>query len=87
MRPIILSALFALALATPSMADDCYTWKKVVRNETVVSYEYRDQTYSKLYTVYDECSKPYTIRKTFTRTIRVPVRKIVAVVKYVKVYY
>ena len=87
MRPLILSALFALALATPSMADDCYTWKKVVCHETVVCYENRCETYCKLCTVYDECGKPYTVRKTFIRTIRVPVEKTVAVVKYVKVYH
>ncbi len=86
MRTFLLSTLFALALTSPSLASDCYTWKKVVCYETVVCYENQTETYCKLCTVYDECGKPYTVRKTFTRTVRVPVEKTVAVVKYVKVY-
>ncbi len=43
--------------------------------KTVVSYEYRKQAYSKYVTVYDKYGCPHRVKKTYYRTVKVPVAK------------
>jgi hypothetical protein len=60
-------------------------YKKVVTYRTVIGYEVRSEKYVKCVTLYDECDKPYKVNKVFHREVKVPVKKVVAVVKWVKV--
>jgi len=64
----------------------CYTVKKIVTYETVISYEIRREPYRCDYTLYDECYRPYTVSRTCYRDVKVAVKTVVPVVKYVKVY-
>ncbi len=57
--------------------DDCYA----CHYRKVVTYVCREIPYTRCITLYDHCGEPYTVHKTFYKTIHVPV------VKYVKVCY
>jgi hypothetical protein len=60
-------------------------YKKITCYVVKVKYEEREEAYTKCITRYDECGKPYVVKKTCYRTIEVPVKYVVPVVKYVKV--
>jgi hypothetical protein len=62
----------------------CYKYKKVVTYKTVIDFEIRSEKYVKCVTLYDECDKPYKVNKVYYRDIKVPVKKVVAVVTWVK---
>jgi hypothetical protein len=63
-----------------------YTLKKVVTYETVVTYEIRRVPYQADYTLYDYYGRPYTVSRTLYREIKVPVKTLVPVVKFIRVY-
>jgi hypothetical protein len=62
-----------------------YVLKKVTSYETVVSYETRTEAYKVCVTKYDYYGQPYQTYEVRYRTVQVPVKKQVAVVKYVRV--
>jgi hypothetical protein len=62
-----------------------YVLKKVVSYQTVVAYETRVESYTVCVTKYDHCYKPYHVYEKRYRDVQVPVKKQVAVAKYVKV--
>ena len=62
-----------------------YSYKKVVCYHPVVCYEYRQEPYTKCVTRYDHCGYPYSAEVTYYRTVKVAVKKLQRVVKYVKV--
>lgn len=64
--------------------DGC-KYKKVISYETCIKYVEREEAYTKYVTLYDHCDKPYSVKKTFYRTVEVPVKVVKPVVKYVKV--
>ena len=77
---------------TPPKKDDYtppkknyYSYKKVVCYHPVVCYEYRQEPYTKCVTRYDHCGYPYSAEVTYYRTVKVAVKKLQRVVKYVKV--
>lgn len=92
-RLSLLSVAFVGALLTlPSAAracdpPPCCTYKTVVCYEKVTEYETRQVSYTRTITCYDECGRPYTVVKTCYRDVRVPVTRLVAVTKQVKVCY
>ena len=87
-RKLLTAAVATVALAVPAFAHEpCCTYKKVTCYETVVSYETRQEAYTKCITLYDSCYRPYTVHRTFYRDVQVPVKKVVAVTKLVKVCY
>lgn len=67
--------------------DGYCTWKQVVTYQWVTTYEIRQEAYEKTFTLYDECYRPYTVTRTLYRDVKVPVKKQVAVTKWVKVCY
>lgn len=78
----------AIALACGSLgfanAASACCYKKVTCYETVVCYETRSVPYTKLELRYDECDKPYTVEVTCYKMVQVPIKKVVAVTKLVK---
>jgi hypothetical protein len=77
----------AALLAGPAPAracDPCSSYKTVVCYERVTTYETKCVTVTYDVTC-DECGPPYTVTKTCYREVRVPVTKVIAVVKRVKV--
>jgi hypothetical protein len=89
MTRLLLSGVLALALtsglAPLAKACDHCTYQKVVCYEPVVCYETRTVPYTRCVTEYDECGRAYTVQKTCYRSVTVAVKKVKAVVKYVKV--
>lgn len=89
MTRTILAAVVALTLAnlggTAARACDTCTYKKVVCHETVVTYEPRTEAYTRQVTRYDPCGQPYTVTQVCYREVKVAVKKVVPVVKWVKV--
>ncbi|MBW3599682.1 MAG: hypothetical protein KY475_20730 [Planctomycetes bacterium] len=55
--------------------DDCY---HDVQYRKVVTYVCREVPYTRCITLYDHCGHPYTVHKTFYKTVHVPVVKYVA---------
>ena len=64
---------------------ECCHYKKVTSYDCVISYECRKEAYQKEVTKYDHCGKAYCEYVTCYRTVEVPVKKYVPVVKWVKV--
>jgi hypothetical protein len=60
-----------------SCHDDLYVPRCSYR--TVIDYEYRTETFYDYITKYDHCGKPYTVKVLRTRTIQVPVQRLVKV--------
>jgi len=60
-------------------------FKKVITYKTVIDYKIETVHITKWVTEYDDCGKPYKVKKTFCKEIEVPCKKVVAVVKWVKV--
>jgi hypothetical protein len=94
MKNLIVAAVVAAVLGvggTIRAADDCpqptecCTWKKVVCYKVVIDYEVRTEKYVKCFVVYDKCGNPCKIQKVCYRDVTFPVKKVVAVVKWVKV--
>jgi hypothetical protein len=86
----ILSALFATTLFAGSASlaqagDGCCYWKQVTCYEKVTDYVTKTEAYTKTFTCYDHCGKPYQVEKVCYREVVVPVCKIVPVTKWVKI--
>jgi hypothetical protein len=86
----VVALVLAGASASTAHASDpyCppgYVLKKVTCYETVVCYETHTEAYKVCVTKYDHCYQPYHVYETRYRDVQVPVKKQVAVVKYVKV--
>ncbi|MFN4260703.1 MAG: hypothetical protein ACK4RK_15510 [Gemmataceae bacterium] len=79
-------AAVVLLLAAAPEASAC-EYKTVVCYQTVVTYETRVEPYTVNVTLYDHCGKPYQVTKVLYREVRVPVTKVVAVPKVVRVNY
>jgi hypothetical protein len=79
--------LTSAGAARANDATYCYTYKTVVCHEKLTTYETRYEPYTQKTVCYDECGRAYTVLKTYYREVRVPVTKVVAVTKRVKVYY
>ncbi len=58
--------------------DDCH---QHCHYKKVVTYVCHEVPYTRCITLYDHCGEPYTVHKTFYKTVHTPV------VKYVKVCY
>jgi hypothetical protein len=78
----MLAGLIALGLGAGTAQaggfhyDECYHhchYKKVV------TYVCKEVPYTKCITLYDHCGHPYTVHKTFYKTVHVPVVKLVKV--------
>ena len=89
MRGIIVVAVAVLLNLgfTASATEPCCTYKKVVCDETVVVWVAKEVPHTVEVVKYDHCGKPYTVCVTNYKTIQVPVKKTVQVVKWVKVCY
>ncbi len=79
-----------LGLAGTARASDCYcpptyVIKKVTVYETVTCYETQCVAYKVCVTRYDHCGNSYTVNVTRYREVQVPVQKVVARVRYVKI--
>src|SRR5262245_16680585 len=100
MSKFIVATLVALALsvgfssvasATEYKKEYCeetkqyWQYKKVVTYKTVIDYKYEKEEYVEWVTEYDHCYKPYKVKKVFYRTVKVPYKKQIAVVNWVKV--
>jgi hypothetical protein len=66
---------------------DGYYYKKVVTFKTVIEFEIRKEKFVKHVVRYDVYGEPYKFEKVFFREIKVPVKRIVRVVKWVKVHH
>lgn len=81
--------LLALGLGGQFLhADTCQpaaVWKRVTTYECVVTHETRREPYQQVVTKYDACGRPYTVVVTCSRDVQVPVKKVVAVTRWVKV--
>jgi hypothetical protein len=80
---LVLSLSFA---GLSSASEPYYPVKKVTTYETRVHYENRTEWYKKHVTRYDAYGKAYTATVWYDRVVRVPVKKVVAVVKHVPAY-
>ena len=85
MRILIKLALgVALTTAMPALAQAAtYAWTTCY--ETVTCYETRYVAQKFYVTKYDHCGKAYAECVTVNKIVKVPVNKVVAVRKYVKV--
>src|SRR5262245_14278319 len=63
----------------------CCTCKYVTTYVCVTVYETRQEAYTKVVTLYDECGRAYQVSRTCYREVRVPVKKVVPVTKKVLV--
>ncbi len=96
MKKLVLAGVAALALCmsvssvvkasdyhAPQKQD--YEYKKVVTYKTVIDYKVHTEKYVKYVTAYDDYGCPYKVAKVCYRDVKVPVKKVVPVVNYVKV--
>jgi hypothetical protein len=93
MGRFILAGVIAMALSvsgtnTAKATDYSHNpaYKKVITHETITTWQTRTEAFKKFVTRYDHCGKPFQVEVVSTRQIKVPVKKVVSVVKYVKVY-
>jgi hypothetical protein len=63
----------------------CCAYKVVTCYKTVTVLEDRTEAYTRVVTLYDRCGNPYEVERTCYRTVEVPVKKVVAFKKLVKV--
>lgn len=68
-----------------SASEDCCTYKKVVCEETITIEVIKEVSYTKEVVKYDYCGKPYTVCVTCYQEVKVPAKKTITVVKWVKV--
>ena len=73
------------AMASDPYCPPAYAYKKVVEYQTVTAYETRSESYQVCVTKYDNYGCAYKVYETRYRTVQVPVKKVVAVTKYVQV--
>src|SRR5690606_9210939 len=82
-QKLVFAGLIALGMGVGSAQagdfyyDDCHP----CHYQKVVTYVCKEIPYTRCITLYDHCGEPYTVHKTFYKTVHVPV------VKYVKVCY
>ena len=67
-------------------ASDCCCYKYVTTYKCVICYETRCEPYTKTYTYYDQCGKPYCVTKTCYHDVQVAVKKYVPCVEKVACY-
>lgn len=92
MKKFILLSATVLALVTGSASASDYSdsykpgYKKVVTYKTVVTYVEKEVPYTVEVVKYDSYGKAYKTTVTKYKTVEVPVKKQVPVVKYVPAY-
>ncbi|HEX3148485.1 MAG TPA: hypothetical protein VHR66_10400 [Gemmataceae bacterium] len=90
MKKLLLATIVGIAglvsTSTASASEPCYTYKLVTCYETVTVLVCKEISCTRTLVEYDHCGNPYYVYLPYTKTVEVPVTKIVAVNKWVKVY-
>jgi hypothetical protein len=84
-QKVLLAGVVALGVGAGSaQAGDFgfgYDCHHEIGYEKIVTYVCKEIPYTRCITLYDHCGEPYTVHKTFYKTVHVPV------IKYVPISY
>jgi len=82
---VVFSTMIGAVQASDCYCPPTYVVKKVTVYETVICHETQCVAYKVCVTRYDRCGRPYSVQETRYREVQVPVKKVVASTRYVKV--
>lgn len=85
--PAVVMAVALASMATTPVKAEEVVVRRVVGYETFTVWETRIQTHATWVTRYDECGTPYRVTVVRNREVKVPVKKVRPIVRYVTVCY